>query len=395
MSFLDWSSADFEPVIQGDIRTIEPVKTFEWVQTFASAMGITRVANITGLDRVGIPVTMACRPNSRSVAVSMGKGLSLAAAMASALMESVESFHAESACLPIRRESLRNLREWASQRGYDVIDVDRLQLRKPDILTSEYSLPWTVGTNILNGRKTWLPHELVHTDYRIPFPEGWGYFLPSSNGLASGNVLSEAVCHALCEIVERDCVWRWDHASIQERSRRRLDLTSITDERLVELLARLQSANLLVGLWDLTGDLPIPSYMCWIVERESGTCAVMGSGCHIRSETALARAITEAAQSRLTVISGARDDLSSECYAVDGIDGDAHWRKTLTEENPQRRFRPVSSTWSGSPAALADHLVSLIDKALYSQIVAVNLTNSTFNIPVVRIVIPGMMMEEA
>jgi ribosomal protein S12 methylthiotransferase accessory factor YcaO len=30
----------------------------------APVMGITRVANVTGLDSVGIPVVMVCRPNS-------------------------------------------------------------------------------------------------------------------------------------------------------------------------------------------------------------------------------------------------------------------------------------------------------------------------------------------
>ena len=39
--------------------------------------GITRVANVTGLDRIGLPVVLATRPNSRSVAVSQGKGTSL------------------------------------------------------------------------------------------------------------------------------------------------------------------------------------------------------------------------------------------------------------------------------------------------------------------------------
>jgi ribosomal protein S12 methylthiotransferase accessory factor YcaO len=47
-------------------------------------MGITRLGNITGLDRIGIPVAIAVRPNSRSVSVSQGKGLELPQALASA-----------------------------------------------------------------------------------------------------------------------------------------------------------------------------------------------------------------------------------------------------------------------------------------------------------------------
>ena len=58
-------------------------------------MGITRLADVTGLDRIGVPVFQAIRPLSRSVSVSQGKGLDPDAARASALMEAVETWHAE------------------------------------------------------------------------------------------------------------------------------------------------------------------------------------------------------------------------------------------------------------------------------------------------------------
>src|SRR5271155_3839226 len=80
---------------RGTHRTISPSETWEWVRPLASRMGITRVGNVTGLDRIGIPVAVAVRPNSRSVSVSQGKGLDVAQAMTSALMEAVEGFHAE------------------------------------------------------------------------------------------------------------------------------------------------------------------------------------------------------------------------------------------------------------------------------------------------------------
>ena len=79
----------------GTHRVVAPEKTLERLRPHMARLGITRLANVTGLDRVGIPVVMAMRPNSRSVAVSQGKGVDLDAAKASALMESVESWHAE------------------------------------------------------------------------------------------------------------------------------------------------------------------------------------------------------------------------------------------------------------------------------------------------------------
>ena len=71
----------------GTHRCVEPARTIERLRPMLKAMGITRIANITGLDRIGIPVVMVCRPNSRSVSVSQGKGLTLDAAKASGLMD--------------------------------------------------------------------------------------------------------------------------------------------------------------------------------------------------------------------------------------------------------------------------------------------------------------------
>src|SRR5438128_6247560 len=80
---------------RGTHRTADPAETLARVRPHMARMGITRLGNITGLDRIGIPVAIAVRPNSRSVSVSQGKGLDLPQAMASALMEACEGFHAE------------------------------------------------------------------------------------------------------------------------------------------------------------------------------------------------------------------------------------------------------------------------------------------------------------
>ena len=63
-------------------RVVTPDETLAGVRRLLPVMGITRVANVTGLDSIGIPVVMVCRPNSRSLAVSQGKGIDLASARA-------------------------------------------------------------------------------------------------------------------------------------------------------------------------------------------------------------------------------------------------------------------------------------------------------------------------
>src|SRR3979411_800652 len=69
----------------GTHRTVAPEETLARVAEKARQIGVTRLGNVTGLDRIGIPVTVAVRPNSRSFSVSQGKGLGLSQAFASRL----------------------------------------------------------------------------------------------------------------------------------------------------------------------------------------------------------------------------------------------------------------------------------------------------------------------
>src|SRR5947207_13818095 len=94
---------------RGTHRLVSPQHTIDKISGLLPVMGITRVANVTGLDHIGIPVVMVCRPNSRALAVAQGKGLTLAAAKASGVMESIEAYHAERITLPLKLASYEEL----------------------------------------------------------------------------------------------------------------------------------------------------------------------------------------------------------------------------------------------------------------------------------------------
>ena len=94
---------------RGTDRIVPPDATLARVRPLLPAMGITRIANVTGLDRIGIPVVMVSRPNSRSLSLSQGKGLDLAAAKASGVMEAIEAYHAETITLPLKFASFGEL----------------------------------------------------------------------------------------------------------------------------------------------------------------------------------------------------------------------------------------------------------------------------------------------
>ncbi len=376
---------------RGTHRTLPPSDTVERVRPIMQAMGITRIANVTGLDHIGVPVVMVSRPNSRSVAVAQGKGIDLAAATASGLMESVETYHAEHILLPLKFASAEELRP-----HHRLVDLERL----PQIANSEFHpkrpLLWIEGEDLMQRESVWLPYETVHTNYTLPYPPGSGCFMASSNGLASGNHFLEAVSHAITEIVERDAIALWSCLGIDRMGDKRLDLDTVEDPGCQEILEKYDRADMDVAVWNATSDVGIPAFICWIMERRSDNgCfkrASMGSGCHPARHIALSRALTEAAQDRLAVISGARDDLLAEDYDPP-VDPEIEKAReaVFAQAGARLRFPDIVNMEGRTLEQDVAWEIGRLSAVGIDELVVVDLTqHGVFDLPVVRVVIPGL-----
>ena len=185
-------------------RLRDPEQTLEIVRPFLRDMGITRIANLTGLDTIGLPTVMVSRPNSRSVAVSLGKGLSLRAAEASGVMEAIESWHAERVQLPQRLARYTDLVKDAP-----VVNVGALPRVTRARFNAQETMLWVQGYDQVAGADCWVPLEMVDTDYTSVPAGSQSAFPRTTNGLASGNNVVEASCHAICELIERDATTLW------------------------------------------------------------------------------------------------------------------------------------------------------------------------------------------
>ena len=352
-------------------------------------MGITRIGNITGLDHIGIPVATAIRPNSRSVSVSLGKGLSLAQAMTSALMEAAENFHGEELSGRFRFATYRELASCSA-----VASPDGLP-RTAKRLDDDTAIPWIEGFDLLRLEPCWVPAELVHTDCTIPAMSGSGHFLTSSNGLGAGNCRSEALVAAICEVIERDAVALWKARGIRARAQHALVLASVSDADCRRLLRLYDAAGMMVRLWNVTSDIRVPAFVCDIrpgAEREEPLARrFRGAACHPDRAIALAGALTEAAQTRLTYISGARDDLPPEDY---GNPQTARIGEALldvfTAEAAGCEFDALAGPSAREPDEVVRGLLECLAAAGCKRVVAVDLTQSDIGIPVVRVVIPGL-----
>jgi YcaO-like protein with predicted kinase domain len=374
----------------GTHRIISPEQTIARVRPFLPVMGITRVANITGLDRIGVPVVVVVRPNSRSLSVSQGKGLDLPSAKASALMESIEAWHAERIVLPMKLGSYEDLRY-----THPLADVEELPRIRDSVFHPDLPLLWTEGFDILRNEAVWSPYELVHTNYTLPHATGHGCFAPSSNGLASGNHLLEAISHGICEVVERDATALWYALSDEEQHRSRVDPDTVDDSNCREVLDRYERAGVGVVIWEITSDVGIPAFMCIITEREEHRLhtihSAAGMGCHPVRGVALLRALTEAAQSRLTIIAGSRDDIFRDDYErVRGPDVLRRDRELLRVHAPMRHFHDGPSFESESFNEDVAWELERLASVGVTRVIVHDLTRHEMQIPVVRVVIPGL-----
>lgn len=368
----------------GTDRTIGFEQTLARVKPLFARFGITRVADVTGLDRIGIPVWIACRPNSRSLSVSQGKGACPLAAQVSAVMECIELHHAERPGLPLLMGSTLELLD----DGVAIVDVDRLA----GVTASRYSparpLLWAEATDIKTARGTWVPYEVVHTSALVPAPTGSGCFSSTSNGLASGNHIAEATVHALCEVIERDAAAVWQCLPYERREATRVDPATVEDAACAGVLDRFAAAGIAVTMHDITSDIAVPAFLCEIRdERGLRPLSHSGMGCHLDPAIALLRALTEAAQSRLTYITGSRDDIFRDEYR-------AARRAPPVAAPPPRMIALRAMAEDARRTLTFDDDVALLSARLAAAgldtVLRVDLTRRDVGIPVVRVIVPGL-----
>ena len=371
----------------GTHRALKPGDTLRRIEPLLSTMGITRVANVTGLDRLGIPVYTAFRPLSRSISVSQGKGFELDAAKVSAIMESVETYHGETITQPLKYASINQLVD-----DTPLVDVSRLPQITNHSLSNDQPIFWIEGKNLFNNQPCWLPFEMASTDYTVPGLNGSGYFAANTNGLASGNTLNEAICHGIFEVIERDAEALWNQQTVNHQIDSGLDLDSIDDSNCLWLLEQFKNSEIDVKIWDMSSDIGLPVYICLAIGDENDWAdPEFGAGCHAAKEVALSRALTEAAQARATYIAGSRDDVGlSEYKTTQRLRRRSQGLQQFRKHRPCRNFMSAASY---NNAHIEDDLqlcLKQLKATGIEEVVAVDLSKTQLGLAVAKIVIPGL-----
>jgi ribosomal protein S12 methylthiotransferase accessory factor len=387
----------------GVVRTVSPSQTIRRVLPLMEMIGVTRIADITGLDSIGIPNFTTVRPRERGEGISYynGKGMTRTAAKAGALMEAIERYSGEFCDLPVHYCT----REEIGRRGSV---VDPAEILVPTVIPyrPDTALEWVEGFDLVSNTATFVPLNIVICPYE-PSHGRPRIFYESTNGLASGNTREEALCHALCEIIERDAIALAaasrdlgpavarvlaqigvspppTDSPVPAPSRPLIDLETLPPRPLA-LARKLRRAGLRVYLRDVTSTAGIPTLTCSIVEsRADGQhIAHGGSGCHPDARVAVARALTEAAQSRVAHIQGGREDLPTITATPTRFDPDQVFGGTEVS-----RFSEIASY----EHEYVDDDIRLVLTRLsadgFPQVAVIDLTRPELGIPVMRAVIP-------
>jgi ribosomal protein S12 methylthiotransferase accessory factor len=365
------------------LRTRQADDTFDRIEPYLLDFGITRVANVTGLDRVGIPCHVAHKPMGTSLSNGSGKGLTPEASRISAVMEAIEQSYWEAAPTVSIASTARRLRA----DGLEVVDCDAIPRMRYGLWNDDLELDWSPMVDLVTGDDVWVPTEVIHV--LLPSRRGAPTFIMGSNGLASGNTLEEAILSGLNELIERDAnaLHTLRGPDTHEHTFDVRRLCADVGDPLSELVDAIDRAELQLDILDHTSDLGVPTYNAFVHDlamTRSGTFG--GLGTNLDPVVALCRAVTEAVQSRTLIIAGARDDgFGSGRHA--SMLASQHW--VVPPAGSVHHELPVNRS-TGSILGDVTLLVERLRAAGLQRVLVHRYTDPRDMFQVVRVVVPGL-----
>jgi len=373
-------------------RALMPDETLVEVEKLKEKVGITRIEDITALDKLNIPIYSASRPGAKEGAVSVytGKGLTREQARVSVIMEAIERYSAEIKA----KDRVKFLFEsYEEGEGKEKVDPASLILSKLSTVNPDTKLEWCEGYDLLNGEEVLVPANAVFHPYISN--RGGRLFRSDSNGIASGNNLEEAIFHGITEVIERDALSYMElkkHAGKQKQ----IEIDE-GDGMLFELKRGFESAGIAPYFWYIPSDTGFATVALALDPgSKDASLLVYGAGTHSDPRIAAIRAITEAAQSRLMQIESAkRDAMKATLARVMSYEEikkrNRHWfedkgKDKREEEKVELNELPnlATDTIDGDIEIALERL-----KRVVNRVIVVNLTREEIGVPVVRVIIPG------
>ena len=405
--------------VNGTSRITPAQETLKRVTFISQKIGVTRLADITNMDILGIPNYSAVLPGTEDyIWVYSGKGPTKAHAMASALMESIERYSSLPSGGP--KNFIQGSYDQLSK-SFNVLHPDEIVEPLRFQYNNEMSMDFLSGFDLFSEEPILVPASVALFRYSPvpPFVDPFAFH--HTNGLASGNVMEEAICHSLCEVIERDATslaelrasaipfhfLRHITNALREKG---YALNSIPTDKYVDdpsifsdvdisqvefqpvkaLGEKFLQAKIPLIIKDITSDIGIPTFNASSIEWISHDYGYLaeGHGTHPDARVALMRAITEVSQTRAANIQGARDDLRKIRYGQNNTDDKRAWQ--FMPSSKKVKFSEVTSYFNQDILNDIKLILEHLKQTGLNRAIIVNLTNDSIGIPVVLAIVPGL-----
>ena len=374
-----WLHGPTKKISVHSARVVPAEETEKKALESAQKIPMTRLANLGLLDKTRPCVYGAVTPLARDLTTHLGKGVTPVAARVSAMMEAIERASAEEPNASFCRSSYAALKSSKAR----VVDPQTFALPPQSKYDPDKELNWMSCVRLPDGDPYWMASDLISAP-----PSEDVIFQSDTNGLASGNTLAEAILHGLCELIERDALGRYVFARLHGDDGHvpliaRIDPATIPADA-KKIIERIRSVGQSVHLFDHS-DIGLPVVSAYLTDPvypgPDGPRAFtfFGFGCSTSAKTALLRALTEAEQSRVSVLQGARDSFNSIPGSAEPTTHRCVGFDTLPDASP-------------SDDLLVDlaHVLNVLDLAGFHSVFVSDLTHPKFDIPVARVLVPGL-----
>lgn len=266
------------------VREVSAELTLQRIQPLLGDIGVTAQIDLTLAGVPACPVFQITRQDMRSDYFNAGKGYSEVESRVSGLMEAVEVYCFERAT-PCALVSV------AQPQQLPLISYSELGIAEaatpPAWLTSGWQLP--------GGQQCWLPADAVY----LTLPQQRSQSA-SANGIASGNSVTEACCHALFEMFERHALAEFFRAAAATAIERVLPPAHAS--HLHTTLSQLRNQGISCEFVLISEHAAVAVFICYLdipLSNDSQSAprgAVQGFGAHFDPLIAMSRALAEAIQ---------------------------------------------------------------------------------------------------
>ena len=365
-------------------RSKTPEATHNYIKSMKETLGMKAFCEATDLDRTGIPVFTCHRVRpDQSITDHTGKGISQIQAQVSLTMESTERYSAE-----FRDEYLKDL----IKGGYNTLKLKYNTLNPEELILPRFSnynhdkeLHWVCGFDLVANSDILVPACSVYHPFA---PDDFPLIGTNTNGLASGNTMEEAICHALTEVIERDA---WSINQFTGEASDSLFVEDSNDNKfIIDIIEKFDKAQIEIVAKDITSDIGIPVIAAYSNDTVyKAMTSLAGFGAHLDPKVAIARALLELAATRALFIQ--KHDIKGLIHLL----SDFYIYKSETYDHRfytyhQKGLGELETLYNDDILQDVKLIMAKLAAKGFEKIIGIDLTRPETGVPTVRIIVPGM-----